>query len=1008
MKLTLDSSFVNFITREPDFNYNLIDPLRADVLSANPDSFIPTLTNRYFMSMYGPRFKQVSSSNIGFYDFHIGQDINPLLNYNGTTYDENNLPPGICACTGVVDEIIDGPDSLMEKLGTGRSLRVKCNEEFAVAGWGNILLAYRHLGSIAPHWQLGDSIFQNDTVGIIGESGHTETNHLHYSVQKRVDGKTENVHTMRVFNPAAAPHLFRKMNKSLEVYQLGYWQDSALFRLVIPQNMLATKRITLVYDTLFERVYDIEEVAELDESVRDDNDVIPGMRYFAYPLNHFQTAYARYEDKKGDFPVVYPASPARGNGNFYAIPQEGLFLTPAFVMEILALDLPANYDITKVKIKVLSIHGQEFTASGQVYNEAPEVNITSPMMGASVQGNAGIQVTANASDLDGNVTRVEFYLNGIKAGEDLIAPYQFTLIPGNYGVHEIEVRAIDNQGKVSSDFLQVSTYHSLIQVAISNGNDDVEEFGNGDIAKTNGDLELGYDGVDRGFQTVGLRFNQLNVPQNASITHAYLQFAADETDDDYSRVNIRVHDMDSASEFTYTDFNVSGRSTLSDSVVWEIPAWNTVQAHTYNERSPEIKSLVQAIVNRNNWDEDNSISFAIQGIGTRTAYSFNGTTNTDLHPVLWVEYTPSLSNLAPEITVTSPSAAGDYAQEVNLAANASDPDGSISEVRIYVDGNLVSTKYSAPYSFLYSGTLGAHEVEFIARDNDGAETSSGLVAFSLYHFKKDISISQGKDDVEEYQSGSVAKFNSDLEMAYDGPTRGLQTVGLRFNDLNIPQGATITRAYIQFVADENNSEVCGLSIYVNDLDHAPEFSYATSNVSNRAKYATSVEWVPGAWTANAAGLNQRTPDLSVLVQAIINRQNWSAANSMSFVIQGSGTRTAVSYDGNSSAAPVLHIEYFHEGSQINTVLHQETGSLGSKELLVYPNPSHGNEIQISWEQDAEEESEIQVMSLDGKLVWSEKTENNHLSIPAGDIAPGAYIVWLKSGANLQRTKLIVN
>ena len=216
-----------------------------------------------------------------------------------------------------------------------------------------MLLAYRHLGSIYGNWQEGDSIFQNDTVGVVGQSGHTETNHLHYSLQRRVNNHTQNVHTMRVFNPAAAPHLYTKMNKEVEIQQLGYWADSAAFRIVIPQNMLATKRITVSYDGGFSRIYDFEDMADYDTEVRDRNNFIAGLAFYAYPLNHFQSANYRYEDKKGTMPAAYPASPARGNGNYYPILNEGLFTTPAYVLDVVVTDLPANYDISKLKVLCL-------------------------------------------------------------------------------------------------------------------------------------------------------------------------------------------------------------------------------------------------------------------------------------------------------------------------------------------------------------------------------------------------------------------------------------------------------------------------------------------------------------------------------------------------------------------------------------------------------------------------------------------------------------------------------
>ena len=67
----------------------------------------------------------------------------------------------------------------------------------------------------------------------------------------------------------------------------------------------------------------------------------------------------------------------------------------------------------------------------------------------------------------------------------------------------------------------------------------------------------------------------------------------------------------------------------------------------------------------------------------------------------------------------------------------------------------------------------------------------------------EVRIATGTDDVEERASGTLDMTSSDLELAVDGSK--VQTVGLRFLDIDIPQGAVITSAYIQFRTDEVNN-----------------------------------------------------------------------------------------------------------------------------------------------------------------------------------------------------------
>jgi uncharacterized protein YjiK len=170
----------------------------------------------------------------------------------------------------------------------------------------------------------------------------------------------------------------------------------------------------------------------------------------------------------------------------------------------------------------------------------------------------------------------------------------------------------------------------------------------------------------------------------------------------------------------------------------------------------------------------------------------------------------------------------------------------------------------------------------------------------------DIRISSGSDDAEEAADGSVDRSSSDLELINDG---GPQTVGLRFPGLNIPAGATITSAYIQFVADESQSGSIDLSIQAQAVDNAATFGSADSNISSRLRTIASVPWSPGSWSTGELGSDTRTPDLTSVVQEVVSRPNWDAGNAIAFLITGTGHRTAESRDGSSSKAPLLHYEY---------------------------------------------------------------------------------------------------
>ena len=82
---------------------------------------------------------------------------------------------------------------------------------------------------------------------------------------------------------------------------------------------------------------------------------------------------------------------------------------------------------------------------------------------------------------------------------------------------------------------------------------------------------------------------------------------------------------------------------------------------------------------------------------------------------------------APTITLTTPEI-GDTVfvnRSLTLAATASDADGVVAAVDFYMNGELVASDPSAPYSFAFSGTdelpfaPGVYQIYAVARDNEG-------------------------------------------------------------------------------------------------------------------------------------------------------------------------------------------------------------------------------------------------------------------------------------------------
>ena len=89
--------------------------------------------------------------------------------------------------------------------------------------------------------------------------------------------------------------------------------------------------------------------------------------------------------------------------------------------------------------------------------------------------------------------------------------------------------------------------------------------------------------------------------------------------------------------FTTATNNVSSRPNTPASVPWTVPTWPTVGARGQDQRTPEIKSIVQEIIGQGGWASGNAMAFKITGTGKRTAEAFES--GAAIAASLHIEYT---------------------------------------------------------------------------------------------------------------------------------------------------------------------------------------------------------------------------------------------------------------------------------------------------------------------------------------------------------------------------------
>jgi len=201
-------------------------------------------------------------------------------------------------------------------------------------------------------------------------------------------------------------------------------------------------------------------------------------------------------------------------------------------------------------------------------------------------------------------------------------------------------------------------------------------------------------------------------------------------------------------------------------------------------------------------------------------------------------------------------------------------------------------------SYITTGDLSTLIQELVDAPSWNTSSSATLV------FSEAPGSDGGRREVERHDDPKRPALTVNYASSVDA-----QRVGVRFTEVAVPSGATITNAYIDFTADSSNSDPATYTVSAENIGDSPEFQSIASNVGSRTKTVNQVVWSNvEAWEGGSV---YSSPDLTDVVQELVNHADWCGGNAMSFILEGSNTgrRVAESYDGAPGAAPRIVIEY---------------------------------------------------------------------------------------------------
>ena len=478
--------------------------------------------------------------------------------------------------------------------------------------------------------------------------------------------------------------------------------------------------------------------------------------------------------------------------------------------------------------------------------------------------------------------------------------------------------------------------------------DDAEQRSSGGRVDVNDD-DLDFD------NWIGLRFPDVTVPRGATIESAYLEFYATRNDtsrrDRTARYTIRGEDSADATAYVAGRRRglTTGRRYLSTTVGWTPGAWFTGRRY----RSADIKDIVQQQVRKTGWASGNALAFRIKGERQRRAAAVDDR-GAARAPRLVVSYTPPRispnafieeAHLEFEIDDTSKTAvtsAQVYGLLTDLRGDAdsrifrellvedfNDNDYDLSFRRIPQDASFRAKGVAWPSANMPSVKKSGYDVkspdikeavqDIISQDCETRATAAtfsdtGCVwAGDKLGFRIAATSGARVFESQDKEGNSPPR----LTVKYKQPaTEGKQAlIGLRFEDINIPRGATVTSASLVFIPAADEKRPVKWNIQAEKAGDSAAFTATDSDLSDRTKTTAIAAWTLSDWHEGEAA---QSADLTAVVKEVTGQAGWCGGNALSFLISRGSDETSearkrkfVAYEGFPTRAVRFKYSYNH-------------------------------------------------------------------------------------------------
>jgi hypothetical protein len=428
-------------------------------------------------------------------------------------------------------------------------------------------------------------------------------------------------------------------------------------------------------------------------------------------------------------------------------------------------------------------------------NQAPVIAITSPVTASSVAVGQSVTINATASDPDGAIASVDFYVNSTKVASVTNYPYTTSYRPATAGTYTIQAIATDNLGKTTQSSPVVISVAPpigsapLISFSINNPAVDYVAPGGTPPAVTSpiqvdmgSTLLLSASALDSDGTVTKVQFyangtligTSTSAPYTMTLNlsdYGTLQLVAVATDNDGNRAASDPIDIEVLPQIGIADLWVKLQNPINGQ------AYVRGEQITFSATSNvgDSKSVKMDIyLNGQLWHTMSAQPFTYTvGIANSGHYEVRAVIRDQTSTVVSSPvYIDIIENRPPTVSITKPSngTVVKAGATVNLEASAKDSDGTISKVEYYANGNSIGSLTSAPYRLSWAPpSQGIYKLTAMATDNSGERTLSSIVVL----LATDPTLGAGAGDVVYFSPDLPGNPFGQYAMVRAGGTTGL-------------------------------------------------------------------------------------------------------------------------------------------------------------------------------------------------------------------------------------------